>query len=138
MQRKTATLMEINHVKYWLELADYDLATAKDLYKSKRWIYVAFMCHQTLEKTLKAYWCKTQGSDSVPYIHNLLRLAEGSELKAQMSEEQLSFLDLMIPMNIEARYPDYKASIAASLNADRCNLIISKTEELQTWIKSKL
>lgn len=130
--------MQMNHVKYWLDLADYDLATAKDLFLSKRWIYVVFMCHQVLEKTLKAYWCASQGSDSMPYIHNLLRLAEGCGLKEQMSEEQLSFIDLMMPMNIEARYPDYKASIAAGLNADRCEMIISKTEGMQLWIKSKL
>lgn len=57
--------MQMNHVKYWLDLADYDLATAKDLFLSKRWIYVVFMCHQVLEKTLKAYWCASQGSDSM-------------------------------------------------------------------------
>jgi len=130
--------MDENYVKYWIDLADYDLATAKDLYKSKRWIYVAFMCHQVIEKTLKAYWCAKKGSDSMPYIHNLLRLAEGSELKEQMSEDQLSFIDIMIPMNIEARYPDYKASVAAGLNAERCQTIITKTSELQLWIKSKL
>lgn len=128
----------MNYVQYWLNLADYDLDTAKDLYQSKRWIYVAFMCHQVLEKTLKAYWCAAKGSEDMPYIHNLLRLVEGSGLKEQMSEEQLSFIDLMIPMNIEARYPDYKASIAAGLNADRCEMIISRTEELQLWIKNKL
>ena len=43
-------------VRYWLDIADYDLGTAEDLFKSKRWLYVAFMCHQVIEKTLKAYW----------------------------------------------------------------------------------
>ncbi|MCQ2324480.1 MAG: HEPN domain-containing protein [Paludibacteraceae bacterium] len=128
----------MNHVQYWIDLADYDLETAKDLFKSKRWIYVAFMCHQVLEKTLKAYWCAKKGQEDMPYIHNLLRLAEGSGLKEDMTEEQLSFLDIMIPMNIEARYPSYKTSIAAGLNEQVCTSIISNTEELQTWIKSKL
>ena len=30
------------------------LGVAEDLYKAKRWLYVAFMCHQAIEKTLKA------------------------------------------------------------------------------------
>lgn len=33
-------------VQYWLDIADEDLEVAEDLYKSKRWLYVAFMCHQ--------------------------------------------------------------------------------------------
>lgn len=35
-----------------------------------------------------------------------------------MNEEQRSFLDAMTPMNIEARYPDYKSLLASSLNQD--------------------
>ena len=42
-------------VKYWLDLVDYDLDTAETLYNGGRWLYVAFMCHQVIEKVLKAY-----------------------------------------------------------------------------------
>ena len=52
--------MTTDKVKYWLDIADYDYATAQDLYKAKRWLYVGFMCHQTIEKTLKAYWTKSE------------------------------------------------------------------------------
>ncbi len=37
-------------VKYWLELSDYDLGTALAMLNSKRYLYVGFMCHQTIEK----------------------------------------------------------------------------------------
>lgn len=129
--------MTTDKVKYWLDIADYDYATAQDLYKAKRWLYVGFMCHQTIEKTLKAYWTKVKPDDP-PYIHNLIRLVEGSGLSKMMTEEQFSFLDAMTPMNIEARYPDYKSSLAASLNQDVCNSLLQQTFELQLWIKSKL
>lgn len=36
-------------VAYWLDLADYDLETAEAMHKTKRWLYVAFMCHQVIE-----------------------------------------------------------------------------------------
>jgi HEPN domain-containing protein len=36
-------------VKYWVELAEYDLETAKAMLKSKRYLYVGFNCHQTIE-----------------------------------------------------------------------------------------
>ncbi len=55
-----------DRVTYWIDIADYDLGTAEDLFKSQRWIYVAFMCHQVIEKTLKAYWCRAR-EDNPPY-----------------------------------------------------------------------
>lgn len=125
------------HIQYWRELSDYDMDTANAMLNTKRWLYVGFMCHQVLEKILKAYWCATQ-QDNPPFIHSLLRLAEGSGLMAQMDEEQLLFLDEMMPMNIEARYPSYKLSLARGLNAEKCLQMIDKTKELQLWIKNRL
>ena len=62
-------------VKYWIDIAEYDYDTAEAMLKSGRRLYVAFMCHQVVEKMLKAYWCATQEKEP-PYIHNLNRLAE--------------------------------------------------------------
>jgi len=46
---------EINaKIEYWIEIAAYDLATAKALLETKRFLYVGFMCHQAIEKILKA------------------------------------------------------------------------------------
>ncbi len=36
----------------WLLSSQYDLRTAETLFKNKRYIYVVFMCHLSLEKTL--------------------------------------------------------------------------------------
>lgn len=46
--------MAIDKVAYWLDIAIYDVETAETLYRGGRWLYVAFMCHQAIEKTLKA------------------------------------------------------------------------------------
>ena len=127
----------MDKVKYWLDIADYDYDTALDLMKSHRWLYVAFMCHQALEKTIKAYYTKCLPDDP-PYIHNLTRLAEKSGLSVLMSEEQHDFLDAMTPLNIEARYPDYKSLLASSLNKEVCDKIMSQTKQMREWIKSKL
>ena len=124
-------------VQYWQELSDYDLDTAEAMFCTKRWLYVGFMCHQVLEKILKAYWCATQ-QDNPPFIHSLTRLVEGSGLMSQMEEQQLMFLDEMMPMNIEARYPSYKLSLAQGLNAEVCKQMINTTKELQLWIKNRL
>ncbi|MCR5849431.1 MAG: HEPN domain-containing protein [Bacteroidaceae bacterium] len=37
-------------VRYWLDIADYDFDTAKAMHQTGRWLYVAFMCHQVIEK----------------------------------------------------------------------------------------
>jgi len=42
--------------KYWLEMAEYDIKTAEAMLESKRYLYVGFMAHQTIEKILKAYF----------------------------------------------------------------------------------
>ena len=55
--------MATDKVAYWLDIADYDLDTAEAMYQTGRWLYVAFMCNQTIEKTIKAYWCGTQTTD---------------------------------------------------------------------------
>ena len=122
---------------YWMELADYDVVTAEAMYSTKRWLYVGFMCHQVLEKTLKAYWCSSQESDP-PYVHNLVRLAENSGILEEMTEEQRLFLDMMMPMNIEARYPSYKSALARELNETVCGQIIERTKNLKQWIENKL
>lgn len=129
--------MGIDKVAYWIDIADYDLGTAEDLYKSGRWLYVAFMCHQVIEKTLKAYWCATRDDDP-PYIHHLANLAIRSNLYEQMTEDQQEFIAMLMPMNIEARYPEYKQKLSANLNQEICQRIIEQTKQLQQWIKSKL
>ena len=51
-------LKQMNRVRYWIDLAKYDLETAKAMNLTKRYLYVGFMCHQVMEKVLKAYYVK--------------------------------------------------------------------------------
>ena len=64
-------------VSYWIEMSDYDFETAKAMQRTGRYLYVGFMCHQAVEKVLKAYYCAST-KDTPPYIHSLTRLAEKS------------------------------------------------------------
>ena len=58
--------MAKENIKYWTEISDYDLETAKAMLQTGRYLYVAFMCHQAIEKILKAYWC-AQKEGTPPY-----------------------------------------------------------------------
>ena len=76
---------EFAKTAYWLDCADYDLQTAKAMLETKRFLYVGFMCHQTIEKGLKADLVQRPDSE-LPYIHSLVRLANLSKITAEMSE----------------------------------------------------
>ena len=99
--------MPIDRVPYWIDLADYDIETAETLYNGGRWLYVAFECHQALEKVIKAYWCGTRDDDP-PYLHDHWRLLEGCGLIDKLSKTQKDFIEQMSPMYIAARYPEHK------------------------------
>lgn len=124
-------------VAYWTDIADYDIGTAESLFKARRWLYVAFMCHQAIEKTLKAYWCGTR-EDDPPYIHNHKRLASGCGLYEQMSEEQHKFIENVTNYNIEARYPEDKDALYRQLSKQACRQMIDETKQLMQWIQEKL
>ena len=95
------------------------------------------MCHQTIEKIIKAYWCsKLEGAS--PMSHNLINIAQSCGLNAIMSEEQKLFISEIMPLNIESRYPSYKQAIAEGLTKEKCRNLIDKTKSLQIWIKDQL
>ena len=104
---------------------------------SKRFLYVGFMCHRAIEKLLKAYYVSVK-DEMPPYSHNLTYLAEKSSLLSQLSEDQKSFIDELEPMNIEARYPEYKERLLQQLSHKKCKEIITKAELLNTWIRQRL
>ena len=134
---KTTANMATDKTTYWLDIADYDLDTAEALHNSGRWLYVAFMCHQVIEKTLKAYWCATRDDDP-PYTHNHKRLADGCGLYQQLTTDQREFSETITNYNIEARYPEDKEELARTLTPQACRQIIDETKQLQQWIKEHL
>lgn len=124
-------------IKYWIDLSDYDLETAVAMLQSKRYLYVGFMCHQSIEKAFKAYYTKLK-SETAPYSHSLSYLAKQGDFYEMFSEVQKGFIDQIEPLNIEARYPSHKERLLKSLTDKKCNEIIQNTEEIQKWIKEKL
>jgi HEPN domain-containing protein len=124
-------------IKYWIDLSDYDFETAEAMLKSKRYLYVGFMCHQTIEKAFKAYFTKVK-SETAPYTHSLSFLAKRGDFYESFTEEQKEFIDQVEPLNIEARYPSHKERLMKSLTDAKCIEIIQKTKDIQQWIKEKL
>lgn len=124
-------------VNYWIELSDYDLETAEAMYQSKRYLYVGFMCHQTIEKVFKAYYTKLK-VETAPFSHSLSYLAKKGDFYDEFSDYQKDFIDQIEPLNIEARYPSHKERLLRSLTDAKCIEIVHETKKLQQWIKEKL
>ena len=120
-------------------IADYDIETAKAMLSTGRYLYVGFMCHQTIEKALKAVIARDCTGDEIPpKIHNLRRLGEKAGLFARLTEEQKETIGKLNPLSIEARYPEYKNRLAANLTSVICQELINETEGLLCWIKEQL
>mgnify|MGYP001593025495 CR=1 FL=1 len=58
----------------WIKQAEYDFETAEAMMKIRRYVYVVFTCHLSLEKMLKAAYTEAR-ADYPPHIHGLTKLA---------------------------------------------------------------
>jgi HEPN domain-containing protein len=63
--------MSANTPEYWLDMAEYDIESAKVMQKGGRYLYVGFLCHIMAEKSLKAVIAK-DGTTPLK-IHTLTR-----------------------------------------------------------------
>ena len=124
-------------VTYWVELSDYDLETAEGMMQIKKYLYVGFMCHQAIEKIFKAFYSKLK-EDTPPYVHRLIYLSNQGGFFDLLSEEQINFVLEIEPLNIEARYPEYKERLLRRLTPSYCEYLITHTKILQQWIKKHL
>ena len=124
-------------IRYWKDLAEYDLETAKAMLETKRYLYVGFMCHQATEKIIKAYYTSIY-DHYPPRTHNLRMLAQKANIISDLNEEQNKLLNTLEPLNIEARYPTDKEQLLNSLSYKRCLYLYKSTQEFLEWIKEKL
>lgn len=123
--------------EYWLDVALYDLKSAKAMLRTKRFLYVGFLCHQVIEKCLKAYyWDNIE--DDPPYTHNLLILSEKSGFDEKSREEYFLLFNELMPLNIQARYPEDKEALLKVLDYNKCKELYLKTKEFYQWIKMLL
>lgn len=134
---KSQMTAEDKKIQYWLEISDYDLQTARAMLDARRYLYVGFMCHQSIEKILKAHWQKVF-SAIPPRTHNLALLSQKTGLLDEMSIEHADFIDELEPLNIQARYPEYRDLQYKKLKHGHAQEILSKTEELFKWIRKRL
>ena len=124
-------------IQHWINLSDYDIDTADAMLQTKRYLYVGFMCHQTVEKIFKACYAKLK-EDIPPYTHNLEYIAVKSGFYEFLSEKQQDFIGELNPLNVEARYSEYKEEISKMLTPAKCAKLLEQTKNIQQWTKKTI
>ena len=124
-------------IQRWISLSDYDMETADAMLQTKRYLYVGFMCHQVVEKIFKACYAKLK-EDTPPYTHDLEYLALKSGFYEILSEKQQDFIGELNPLNIEARYSEYKEEISKRLTPAKCAKLLEQTKKIQQWTKETI
>jgi HEPN domain-containing protein len=98
---------------------------------------MGFFCHAVAEKALKAVVASV--TDAIPpKIHDLPKLAIRGGIWDDITDNHKVLIKKLIPLQIEARYPEYKALIAETLTTGYCKELLDETEEFLCWIKQRL
>lgn len=133
--------------EYWLDIAEYDMETARANYKSGRYLYVVFMCQQSIEKMVKGLHILYTGKEAAR-THNIARIfnnifdkkvdntmIKGVEFK-DSKEDYTEFFAELLYYYISERYPTYKQKLSSSISKEKAREVLDKCEEVFIWLKS--
>ena len=98
-------------VKNWLDMVDYDINTAWQMFKTGRFVYVVFMCHLAIEKALKALVCE-ETNKVPPKTHDLIYLVNLG--KIELPSALLDFIGIINNAGIVTRYPEDLSELISS------------------------
>ena len=122
-------------VTSWVNASRYDLQTARALLRSSRYIYVLFLCQQSLEKLLKAHVTRETGK-LAPRIHNLVRLADTSD--EEFSLEERALLERLSLYYLQSRYPPEIEALAKTVKRAMAAEQLRQTEALWKRLRRRL
>lgn len=121
-----------NVTENWIVTANYDLKTAEAMFKSKRYIYVVFMCHLSIEKMLKAI-ISTEIKGLPPKSHSLLYLAGKASI--QFPDDLRGFIEQLDNVSIITRYPEDLKKISKEFNRNKAKGVFDLTRRTLKWLR---
>lgn len=134
---------------YWLMLTDYDLGTIDVLIQGERWVYVAFLCQQAVERQLKAMYVYYTDAEP-PKTHNVNFLFSKvtshetflAEVDSKRFLERKSACEDFL-MNVMfyfmSDYPfSYKNLADRFVDATLAQELYAKTKDMIAWLRSFL
>ncbi len=133
--------------KYWEILSDYDIETAAIMLHAKRWMYVATICHASVERLIKGmivYHTKREAPKSNNLTFLMNKLSE-NEVFLQTPEgikfnnEKYQFIDIIIDImyfHINDYPFSYQKIMERFIEEPIARDIYVKTQTLIKWLKS--
>ncbi len=106
------------------------------IFEAGKYDWALFVGHLVLEKILKARWVMNNEDNTPPKIHDLMRLANESQLKLNDTEKE--FLLEVNDFNIEARYVDYKMDFHKKCTREFAEEYLTKIKEYYNVFKKGL
>ena len=121
--------------EYWLDIAEYDLATAQAMFDSGRWLYVTFMCQQAIEKLCKGLY-NLYIDDNLLRTHNIRSIVRkyADLLPMQLTEERYLFFDKLTAFYLEGRYPEHTQKLSELAHESEAGDILTRTKEEFAWL----
>ena len=113
-------------------MAEYDLQTAEHLLQSGRYVYVIFMCHLSIEKTLKGILTE-ETSTIPPKTHDLLYLTQKTAIR--FIPEMLDFVGMINNASIATRYPRDFSRLISSYPKEVANDYLERTKGVLRWLR---
>ena len=121
--------------EYWLDIAQYDLDSAETMLSGKRWLYVVFMCQQSIEKLVKGLYV-LYIDDNIPKTHNIRVLVEKFEnlLPESITDDCYDLFEDLTIYYLSGRYADYKQKMSERLNEQTATDFLNRTKEVFSWL----
>ena len=120
---------------YWVYSSNKDFQAMIHLLEKDDFTWSLFIGHLVIEKLLKA-WYVQNISNTPPFIHDLVRLAEKGNLS--LDEDQKDILDTISAFNIQARYDDYKMEFHKKCSRRFTEKWVDHIKGFREWIKIRL
>ena len=129
-------MTNIELMNFWIESSDKDFDTMLHNYKGKKYDWALFIGYLVLEKLFKALYAKVHAdAPQAPKIHNLLRLAELSNI--ELDEEMTQKLSLINRFNIDGRYADAKFEFYKLCTKEFTDEQLKIIKGIREWLKAK-
>ncbi|MEJ2702225.1 MAG: HEPN domain-containing protein [Sedimentisphaerales bacterium] len=114
----------LDETKNWLDMVAYDVDTARQMFKTKRYVYVIFMCHLAIEKALKAVVCE-ETHKFPPKTHDLILLTNLGRVK--FPDDLRNFIGIINNAAVVTRYPEDLSKLVSSYPQDVAQEYLNKT-----------
>ncbi|WP_010257032.1 HEPN domain-containing protein [Treponema primitia] len=120
---------------YWLDIAQYDFESADAMCSTGRWLYVIFMCQQSIEKLVKGLYTLYIG-DNVPPIHDINSIFSKfkNKLTVPVDETVIDFFSWLTSFYLNTRYPKFKAKLSAAVSKQDAETTLKKAKEVFAWL----